>query len=185
LTPPVTNTLPLSSKVAVWLRRGRIIDWAILEVPVAGSYNSTLLVVPPVLRIPPATNTWPLGSSVAVCELRATLSPPVLTHGAADAFSTATSATNNAVLDNNLDLAVVSIVRNGSDARQSFHQAINPNPDTVHTQQCVMRNQRLNQRVLQQKLLLVSSDVSCLGLPPSQLLLKGWKSIDTFVFHGF
>src|SRR5438094_5415413 len=50
----------------------------LLQLPVAGSYNSALLKSEPLY--PPATSTLPLGSSVAVCRKRAVPRLPVAVH---------------------------------------------------------------------------------------------------------
>lgn len=65
--PPVTNTFPSGSSVAVWLLRSVLRLAVVLHVRVAGSYNSALL------EWPPATSTFPLGKSVAVWFQRAVL----------------------------------------------------------------------------------------------------------------
>src|SRR5438094_8232088 len=50
----------------------------LLQLPVAGSYNSALLKSEPLY--PPATSTLPLDSSVAVCRKRAVPRLPVAVH---------------------------------------------------------------------------------------------------------
>ena len=53
-----------ASRVAVWFVRAVGIAAASLQLFVAGSYSSALVLPPPV---PPATSTLPFASSVAVC----------------------------------------------------------------------------------------------------------------------
>ncbi len=77
LFPPATSTLPLGSNVAVCKSRSMLRLLVALHVPVAGSYTSALLRMPPGIPNPPATSTLPLGSNVAVCNLRRVLRLPV------------------------------------------------------------------------------------------------------------
>jgi hypothetical protein len=70
LAPAATSTLPEGSKVAVWKDRATPMLPVLLQLPVAGSYNSALLKLgPPVVcsvGVPPATSTLPEGNSVAM-----------------------------------------------------------------------------------------------------------------------
>ena len=72
-SPPVTNTLPLASSVAVWNPLATARLPATLHVLLAGSNNSALLKKPPLLTLttPATTRTLPLASSVAVWLTRA------------------------------------------------------------------------------------------------------------------
>lgn len=65
-SPPVTNTRPLPSKVAVSPLRASVIDPVGLKVPVEGLYSSAEEIRPPSMSEPPAMRTRPSGSSVEV-----------------------------------------------------------------------------------------------------------------------
>ncbi len=71
--PPVTSTLPEGNSVAVWLLRAVASAPVGLQVPVAGSYTSTLARGP----APPATSTLPERNSVAVWLSRPVVRAPV------------------------------------------------------------------------------------------------------------
>ena len=66
--PPAASTLPLSRRVAVWKRRPLLRLPVLLQVPVAGSYNSdrSVMLGRPSIKNPPATRTFPFVSNVAV-----------------------------------------------------------------------------------------------------------------------
>jgi len=70
LSPPASNTVPSSSKVAVW--RVRVVDivpWLAVKVLATGSYSSAVFKPfepAALLLFPPAISTLPLFSSVAV-----------------------------------------------------------------------------------------------------------------------
>src|SRR5678815_1661188 len=63
--PPATRTMPFCSNVAVCNWRAMLSLLVAVQVPLAGSYSSTLAEAMLFLLVPPATRTMPFCSKVA------------------------------------------------------------------------------------------------------------------------
>jgi len=64
--PPATSTVPLGNNVAVWLNLAVFSEFAAIQAPVDGLYNSALETDVPPSVVPPATSICPPESKVAV-----------------------------------------------------------------------------------------------------------------------
>src|ERR1043166_2981378 len=70
--PPLSNTFPFCSSVAVWFARGTFNVPVVGKLLDEGSYSSNALVTVLLPVNPPAISTLPFGNRVAVWLLRAT-----------------------------------------------------------------------------------------------------------------
>src|SRR5687768_1804551 len=75
--PPVINTFPVDSKLAVCWERGVIMLFVELHIPDVASYSSVMAVVLPPAVTPPVTSTRASGNRVAVCNRRGMVILPV------------------------------------------------------------------------------------------------------------